>query len=292
MLGEIKLKAANGKTSQRRGVTRFGLRAALSVCTAVLLCVGLLTWALDGFGPGGTTISPIDSLPAGSEDTIPGASQGIRAMNADGVSIEELQDIPALRSIFEEGEGGNFPMVLVDGRAYRLLKTPAFVDGNLIAENLGEISEYTLEPALSSGSVVSNVSAQGDAVFSVQGMNGAMVAANVGGTMRAFQRVSFAGSAVIGNESLADTLCSPGNVVSLELSDVGTVTGDAAQQLMTTLLDNASFQSASISSSGSQSLMIGLNNGLSLQLMVSGDSVSGCGTWSCPEFFEAFASAL
>ena len=33
-------------------------------------------------------------------------------------------------------------------------------------------------------------------------------------------------------------------------------------------------------------------NGLKLQLGVSGDTVSACGGWSCPEFFEAFESGL
>ena len=29
-------------------------------------------------------------------------------------------------------------------------------------------------------------------------------------------------------------------------------------------------------------------NGITLQLAVSGETVSGCGTWACPDFFEAF----
>ena len=33
-------------------------------------------------------------------------------------------------------------------------------------------------------------------------------------------------------------------------------------------------------------------NGLTLQLLTGDDSVSACGTWSCPDFFEAFAEAV
>ncbi len=41
-----------------------------------------------------------------------------------------------------------------------------------------------------------------------------------------------------------------------------------------------------------QTLTATLTNGLKLQLGVSGDTVSACGGWSCPEFFEAFESGL
>ena len=44
--------------------------------------------------------------------------------------------------------------------------------------------------------------------------------------------------------------------------------------------------------SGAGSLLIGLKNGLTLQLLVSDESVSACGTWSCPDFFEAFDEAV
>jgi len=43
--------------------------------------------------------------------------------------------------------------------------------------------------------------------------------------------------------------------------------------------------------SGTDSMQIGLTNGLTLQLMTGDDSVSACGSWSCPDFFEAFAEA-
>ena len=39
------------------------------------------------------------------------------------------------------------------------------------------------------------------------------------------------------------------------------------------------------------SMQLGLKNGLVLQLMAGDDAVSACGSWSCPDFFEAFAEA-
>ena len=82
-------------------------------------------------------------------------------------------------------------------------------------------------------------------------------------------------------------------MIALELSDVGAIDdAQEAQALMSTLLDNASFSNASASGSGRQSLLIYLDNGLILQTIVGDDCVSACGTWSCPDFFEAFNTAL
>ena len=150
---------------------------------------------------------------------------------------------------------------------------------------------YTSEPALTSGGIVSNVVPQGETVYSVNGMSGAMVAANVDGSMRVFQRVSFGNTALKGGEGLADTLRA-GNAVAMELTGVGTVTDAAtAQSLYNTLIGNATLARSGASETGA-SLLIQLSNGLTLQMAVRDESVMACGTWSCPEFFEAFAAAV
>ena len=70
-----------------------------------------------------------------------------------------------------------------------------------------------------------------------------------------------------------------------------TLTGEAANDAVATLLDHATLKSADMSAK-KQTLTATLTNGLKLQLGVSGDTVSACGGWSCPEFFEAFESGL
>ena len=80
-------------------------------------------------------------------------------------------------------------------------------------------------------------------------------------------------------------------VAELTLSGVGTLTGEAANDAVATLLDHATLKSADMSAK-KQTLTATLTNGLKLQLGVSGDTVSACGGWSCPEFFEAFESGL
>ena len=68
--------------------------------------------------------------------------------------------------------------------------------------------------------MVSNVVARGETVYAISGMSGALVAAQVDGSTRVFQRVSYAGTAIIGSETLADTLCDPADAVSYTHLDV------------------------------------------------------------------------
>jgi len=174
-----------------------------------------------------------------------------------------------------------------------LLISPTDMDTALLGESLGEVTEYTLEPALSNGGIVSNVVFAGDTVYAVQGMKGAMAAAYVNGGLRVFQRVSYAGSALLDSESLAATLVGNHTATAMELTDSGIVDDPAkAQSLMQTLLDNAEYDSAASGTDDTRSLLISLDNGLLIQLMVGQDSLSACGTWNCPEFFDAYADAV
>ena len=118
-----------------------------------------------------------------------------------------------------------------------------------------------------------------------------MAAANVNGQMRVFQRVSFGDSALVGGEKLSDTL-KASSAVALELSGVGAINDPAtAQRLMDILVKNASFLRAG-GSETNQSLLIQLKSGLVLQMAVNGERVIACGTWACPEFFDAFQEAM
>lgn len=198
---------------------------------------------------------------------------------------------PSYRGIWAKASGANFPLVCVEGRYYRLLTNPTGIGSDLLGSELGQVSTYTSEPALQSGGIVSNTVSEGSKVYAVKGMDGAMVAAEVEGKMRVFQRVSFSGSALVGGEKLADTL-KAGKVVAMELTDVGTVTDkNKARELYDILLDKAFLARSGASETGS-SLLIQLDNGLVLQLAVRDESVMACGTWTCPEFFEAFEAAV
>ncbi len=293
MLGEIKLAAARkAKKKERSHIWQ----PVLAVCAALLLCVGLYTNAVDGqvpFSPAPSN-TVLDSQPAGNEQQTATAGQRMLLdVPAGSISVGGEKEGPAFRNLFAKGQGSNFPLISIEGATYRMMKTPGSISDGLLGEGLGQVSEYTLEPALSSGGVVSNVVSQGQTIYAVKGMEGAMAAASVEGALRVFQRVSFAGTAIVGSEDLADTLCGASDVISMELSGVGAIDdASKAQELMGVLLDNASYQSASMSSGGSQSLLIQMKNGLTLQLMVGDDTVSACGTWSCPEFFEAFLVAM
>ena len=199
---------------------------------------------------------------------------------------------PSFRSIWAQATGGTFPLIGVNGRYYRLLTNPTAISSSMLGDRLGTVDTFTSEPALAGkNGICSNVVAAGETVYAVSGMNGAVAAAQVNGQWRVFQRVSFGDSALVGNERLADTL-KANAAVALELSGVGTVNDAAtASRLVSVLTANASF----LRSGGgetNQSLLIQLSNGLVLQMAVNGERIIACGTWACPEFFDAFQEAL
>ena len=201
--------------------------------------------------------------------------------------------IPEYRSLWETGDNGNFPLIGVNGSYYRMLTSPTAVSASLLGESLGTVAEFTTAPSLSGTDVIlSNAASFGTAVYPVSGMGNTLVAAEVNGSLRLFQRVSFNGSALRGSETLEDTLQIAGHILAMELSDVGVVTDrSACEMLFSTLLDNASYDSSG-PLSATQSLLIELDNGLTLQLAVRNDKLAACGTWSCPEFFEEFEEAM
>lgn len=274
---------------EKRRATRAG-RILATVCTfafVIGLLVGIPTMISTPQTDNGVLISTQVGGDSGTQETV-----GTLARDLPKGSITITQSKkPAYRGIWASANGANFPLVCVNGRYYRLLTNPTSLGSDLTGSSLGTVDTYTDEPSLLSEGIFSNVVAQGETVYSVSGMNGAMVAARVDGTMRVFQRVSFGNSALKGGESLADTL-QAGNVVAMELTGVGTVTdADTAKSLYNTLIGNASLARSAAGETGT-SLLIQLSNGLTLQMSVRDESVMACGTWNCPEFFEAFSAAV
>lgn len=187
--------------------------------------------------------------------------------------------------VWEKSSGANFPLVIVDGKAYRMLKSD-FSAASLKGESLGTVDDYTDEPSLSKGSIISNTVENGGEIFAVSGMKGAFVCADVSGKTRAFQRVSYAGTDTVSGETLAGTL-GLGSVARIEVTGVGTITdAETIDGLIGTLCDNATSYGASKGESGSAVLFF-LNNGLCVQLSQSDDVFSACGAWACPEFRDA-----
>lgn len=283
LLAKIKLEAADQKAPRR-----FALRPVLAVCAALVLCVGAALTALPRSPAlpdnGLMAQNVLDSHSAGSQAT---AEPRVAAdVSRGSITMSAGKARAASGSLYEQGTGSSFPLITLNGATYRMLQSPESVPSSLLGKQLGAVSEFNVEPALGSGGVVSNTVACGEPVYAVDGMDGAFVSAHVEDSMRLFQRVSYAGSAVIGSETLRDTLCAPEDVAWIEIEGLGRADGERAQSLMDTLLACAEYQSTA--ATGSTSMQIGLQNGLTLQLTAGEDSVSACGTWSCPEFFEDF----
>ena len=232
------------------------------------------------------------SMTAGQNDAQP-QTRALLDLPPGSIQLSSGDSTPAYRSIWSPQNGGNFPLIGVNGQYYRMLRNPSSVSSNLLGSALGEIAEYTDDPSLASfNQLVSNAAPQGETVYAIKGMKGAMVAAKVDGKMRVFQRVTYAGHSTSGGESLSDTLSINGRVIAMELSGVGTITdSDTAQRLASILLNNARYKNDG-ASSGKQSLLIQLDNGLTVQMVIKNGTLSACGGWTCPEFFEAFEEAV
>lgn len=246
--------------------------------------------------PQPAAMARIASIPAGSQE-----SSDLSAFSENAALVADLGNGASVKShsastgsLFES-RGSEFAVVSVDGAVYRMLETPADIGASLLGAQVGSVSVNTDTPSLASAADLSaglsNVCAQGTAVYAVGGLSSqTAVAAQVDGRTRVFQRVSFAGRGP-GSGALENTLDIRGKVRSLELSGVGTAEGETAAALTRTLLDSAQLVSAD-ATARKQFLTITLTNGLRLQLGVSGDTLCACGGWSCPEFFEAFEAAL
>lgn len=287
----IKRAAASGAVSRRRVMRRI---PAVCCAALVLLCAGTTVMRLGEKERMGRIMNEgpvvIDSIAAGDK-----AQPEVGLFVADlgrGARVGAVEN--EAESLFAAGEG-DMPMVTAAGGVYRMLTTPQDIGSTLLGEQVGSVALRTQEPSLASEDAfaqgLSNVAQQGETVYAVQGIaSSTAVAAKVDGKMRLFQRVSYAGKGP-DNQTLEETFSVRGQVKTLELSGVGTLSGEKANEVVGVLLDQATLQAAD-ASARRQTLTATLESGLKLQLGVSGDMLCGCGGWSCPEFFEAFESAL
>lgn len=285
MKQRIKEAARQAQAPKRRALRTFA--PALCCAALALCCAGV--WGMQRAGQPET--AQINAIAAGG---------GVTAV-VSGTQVADLGDgakvsaaAPRNTSLFATAQS-DIPLVTVNGAVYRMLTSPAALSGSLRGDEVGTVAEALAEPSLATAEQlsagVSNVAAQGAAVYAVKGLSSATaVAAEVDGQLRVFQRVSYAGKGP-GRETLEDTFDVRGQVETLELSGVGTLTGQAANDAIAVLLDHATLKSADMTAR-KQSLTVTLDSGVKLQLGVSGDTVCGCGGWSCPEFFEAFENAL
>ena len=282
----LKARIDRAVNEQKTGKVRYTLpKWAPAMCCAALVLVIALVFA------------PMEKQPSAlinsgmlGDPTAPPVSLLTADLGDNSVTISANSSKPGYRNLWASVKNGSFPLIGINGKYYRMLTTPKTVSNSLLGSQVATVNEFTTEPSLSGTDVVlSNAAASGNAVYALRGVSDStLVAAEVDGHMRLFQRVSFNGNALRGSERLADALAVSGKVVSLELSGVGTVTNPSDCDALISLLLNSASYASSGSLSSNQALLIELDNGLLLQMAVKGDRLAACGVWSCPEFFEEF----
>ena len=219
----------------------------------------------------------------------------------DGIQMyaseaSESGEVSRYRSLFA-GEDANPPLVLVNGRYYRMLESPAVVPSTLLDSAFTQV-QTSLEDFGEAGAlgVFSNVATSGARIYSISGLSTkTAVVAEVNGDLRLFQRVGYNGSTLVGEaESFEDTLDVMDQVAALELSGVGVVSDASAANELIYMLTEGDFTAWHSGDVGeiTDGLTIYLNNGLSLQLGISDHILTACGAWSCPEFYSAYEAAM
>ncbi len=274
-----KMRAAG----QDKAVRQLPTRRALALAMSLVLLLGSAALILPRLQE--DRIPVIGTLTAGNE-----ADNLTEKANLPRGSLQLSRTTAPSQGIWEGSGHSNFPLLRMDGRYYRMLTNPTDASA-LVDANMGRVAVFAAEPALdNSQDILSNIAPQGATVYSFSGMGRAALAAQVDGQTRLFQRVSFAGNALLGSETLRDTL--PRGAVALQITGLGTITDqETVDLLMDTLYQSAEFQ-GNETISGEKALLIDYGNGLVLQMNVKGDSFSACGTWYCPEFMEGFQKAV
>lgn len=285
----LKARIDRAVEEKKQGKVRFALPkwAPALCCAAVVLVLALTVMPLQQQEEQPGTL--INSSTLGDPTEAPSGVMTADLRNGD-VFISANNSKPGYRNIWSDVRDGSFPLIGMNGKYYRMLTNPNTLDSSLLDGAVASVAEFTTEPSLSGTDVVlSNAATSGTAVYAVKGLStDTVIAAEVNGRMRLFQRVSFNGNALRGKEKLANTLAISGQVIAMELTGVGTVTDPAAcEALLTTLLECASYESSG-SITSKKALLIELESGLVLQLAVKSDNLAACGVWSCPEFFEEF----
>lgn len=295
---KIRREAMQGRAPARSRAKR--LAPALCCAALAVVCVGAFSSRLNPAADhaGVMTLSATAAPEAAAIDSIAaGAETGVQSR----MRVADLDNAATVSAGAQSGDSlfaaaqGDIPMVGFGGGVYRMLKTPEAVAEGALGGELASVQICDEQPSLASPAEMSkglsNVASVGAAIYRLRDLaETTAVVCEVDGALRVFQRVSYAGRGPAG-DSLEETFSVRGKVKEMTLSGVGTLSGEAANRVIAVLLDQATLKSADASGYG-DTLTVTLDSGLKIQLGVSGDTVCGCGGWSCPEFFEAFEAAL
>jgi len=267
------------------------LRIAVPVCaTALLVAAGIAVWVSSPKEPSGVPIE----IHAAGDTQLTVVNPNLRADLPGGSLSIGSGGVSAFRSLFA-GDAGNFPLIGYDGRAYRMMTSPGSLGSGSLGASLGDATHVNDPSQAASGDwygLISNAADADSAVYALAGLSTkTAVAATVNGQTRLFQRFTYGGYGPSG-DSLESVLDVRGKVKSLDLSNVGQIADSSiANALAAVLLDSAVLKGNDVSRDN-QALNIELKSGLVLQLFVSKSTLSACGAWSCPEFFEAYQAEI
>lgn len=299
---KIVYAAAQQKTKpvKESGSSLLRFVPVICCCLAVVVCLSALIPQMRNATTETTILPAITDMPAGNIHTENGgtprtgtliSSEGRGVSSGRGVAGIFSDKVPNQED--NQEEAASEPKVIVlDGRFYRLLDGLFDSDRLGISSTIATISLCDSYLNLSDAKSGSTFLKEGTEIHSLDGMNGAFVAAEYGEGVCVFQRISLEQHGLLNDEKIQDILPNLSHAVSLELAGKGTITNpDDIRNLMALLCDNATAESNNPLNTG-EYMILHLDNGLMYQFTLNQQRISFCGTWLCPEFMELLESLL
>lgn len=306
------LETEEGRKESRKAGGWMRAIPALCCCLVLVVCASVL---IPKITSNQTLINESEEIP----DTVNGDT-----VSADSEAFPEIIDMaagnyvvspeqPVLastkvgtsnRKVSSNPDGGIFadrmpgaeakaenPYLIVcnDGKFYRL--TDDLFAENELALSGSSVGKTAFKAGYSdvTGNANGNGSTclpEGTALYTIEGMNSAFLAARVESGILVFQRISAENIGLLAGETLNDVIPSFDRVVAIDFSDRDSITDRNEILEIGSLLKEYAIPEDTTAGNGGEKMILNLDNGMRYQLTLDGGRICGCGTWLCPELFD------
>ena len=285
----IMLEKEDGKKNSKHSFIK-KLVPVICCCAILAVCSTVVISRINSGRPVQENVPDIIDIAAGN--SIPGQNNGMIAstkINTENQKIiSETENGFFENSLQESTEETNLLLVAADGKYYRMTKDKFPINSIVTGDEVGETgSVCSYSELVNAGDACrSTFLAEGTKLYSIDGMNGAFIAAEMNDEMIVCQRISVENRGLLNNETFTDTIPSFKHVSSIEFSDRDKITdpenitkiGEILSEY-TVLEDNGAFYNG-------KQMILHLDNGLKYLFVLDGERIYGCGTWICPELNE------
>lgn len=285
------LEKEDGKKQTKKNANWLKAVPALCCCLALIVCGAVLIPKIGANNrTAGTDFPEIKDIAAGNyvvstempiiaSTKVNTGSRKIISEAGDGFFMNRVPG--------DQTSGQNsLQAISLDGRIYRLTSFQYDTDmpGLIPVGEIKYSADYQ-ELLRNDKETGSTFLQPGTVLYTVDGMNGAFVIAEYNGALIAFQRVSLENRGVLHGEQLTDLIPSFDHVISIGIDGKTVTDPEVIAEIGRILKEYSVLEDNGAVSSGNK-MLLELDNGMICQLILDGERICGCGTWTCVEFFE------